>query len=71
MSEIFSGGRKSGQENEIVNLIVAEIGINTDQPALARLLEHALGVDTGAIIPNLDNDTAAAVLRRKPDRSFL
>ena len=39
----FFGGRKAGQENKIVDLIVAQNGISADQSPLPRLLEHALG----------------------------
>ncbi len=65
------GGREAGQEDEIVDLIVAERSVGAHQSALARLVENALGIDTGAVVPDLDDDAAAAMLRGKPDRSFL
>ena len=63
-------GREAGQEDEIVDLIVAERSVRAYQPAVARLLQHTLGIDTGAVVLDLDDDAAAAMLGREPDRAF-
>ena len=70
MSEIVSAVEKPGSEDEIVDLVVGQRRIRTDQPLLARLLEHALGIDAGAVVADLDDDPAAAMLGAEVDRAL-
>ena len=68
------GGRESRHHDEVVDLVIAEHRVRTDQPPLARLLEHPLGVDAGAVVADLDDDACrrdARPLRWTVPSSFL
>src|SRR5579864_6588413 len=63
--------RKSWQKDEVVHLVLGERGLGTDKPLLLCFLEHAVGVDAGAVIADFDDDASSAMLGCHPDRSLI
>jgi hypothetical protein len=55
--------RESGMENQVVDFLVAHVGVWGDQAVLDRLVANPLAVDTGAVVGDFDNDAARTMLR--------
>ena len=56
-------GREAWHEDKVVDAIVAERLVRTDQSFRSCLLKHFLFVDPGAVVDDLNDDVAAFVER--------
>ena len=61
------GGRKAGQEDQVVDLLVRHADTGGDKAALHRFLQNAGAVDAPSVILHFDDDAARAMPRRKVD----
>ena len=50
MSEILSAVEKPGMEDQVVDLLVGQVGVGRDQALVDRLLADLLAVDAGAVV---------------------
>ena len=64
------GGGEAGQHDKVTDFIFAELNIRADQALLLGDLEHALRIDAGAVVLDLDDDAAAAMFSRQADHAF-
>ncbi len=59
----FFGSRKSGEEDQIVNLFIGQGIVGPDEIARARLGHDPILVESGAVIGDFHGDVAASVAR--------
>ena len=71
ISETVSAVEKPGRKMRLLISSSVRTASAADQTLFARLLQHALGIDAGAVVADLDDDAAAAMLGGKPDRALL
>src|SRR6185436_17067200 len=64
-------GGEARQKDQVADLVVGHHRVRIDQAFFTRLLKHLFGVDAAAVVANLDDDTAAALVGRHPDRALL
>ena len=63
-------GREARHENQIVDFLIARLGILGEQAARARLGQHACPVDARAIIAHLDDDAPRSMLGGEMDAAL-
>ena len=62
------GGREAGQHDQIADFVLGQLNVRRRPALFLGDLEHALGIDAGAVVLDLDDNTAAAMFGRQPDR---
>src|SRR5690606_15302621 len=68
LGDLF-GGREAGREDQRPDCFVGRVLVH-GEALLHGLLENLVAVQTRAVVPDLDNDLAAVMLRRHGDRAF-
>ncbi len=67
----FFGGGKPGLQNELQQLVIADLRTGFDHAALDGLAAHRIQVDTGTVVAHFDNDIAALVGQAQLDSALL
>src|SRR6201986_5513999 len=62
--------RERGQKDQIVDLVVAEMGAGRAQATALGLGQDLLAVDAAAVVGDLDDDAATALRRRQMNRAL-
>src|SRR5271170_6826153 len=62
-------GRKTRHENQVVDLLIAQVLILRNQRALSSLLQNLRFIESGAIVAHFDDDVAALMKCRKLERA--